>query len=211
MNQTFVQPKLPFLVSYSCWFPLLMTLLFPLETSEWRGGQEVVCSTPQMEKKSDITTWNDLQCFSNFHGHTSHLEVSLAADSDSAGVRWGLRVWVSKELPGHTSPVGPHIISWAGRPQFIICLLESSYHQLWSASTPSCCSTCKLTWNWHALLTQMLGLVNTKGIHSPFVRPIGLLLLAPSNTFGNIVVPMDNYHTVTSQKTDNNQVNDSTM
>ena len=39
MNQTFVQPKLPFLVCYSCWFPILVTLLFPLETSEWREIQ----------------------------------------------------------------------------------------------------------------------------------------------------------------------------
>lgn len=34
MIQTFVQPKLPFLVNYSCWLPILVTLLFPLETSE---------------------------------------------------------------------------------------------------------------------------------------------------------------------------------
>lgn len=155
--------------------------------------------------------WNDLQCFSNFHGHTSHLEVSLAADSDSAGVSWCLRVWVSKELPGHTSPVGPYIISWAGRSQFIICLLGSSY-----ASTVKCFHTIllldmqtdkKLT----CLAHTDAGVANAKGIHSPFVRPTGLLLLAPSNTFGNIVVPMDDYHTVTSQKTDNNQVNDSTV
>lgn len=49
---------------------------------------------------------NEYQLFLKLNVHTSHLEFSLDAESDSAGLGWGLRLYNSHRLPGGATAAG---------------------------------------------------------------------------------------------------------
>lgn len=78
------------------------------------------------------------QCFPNFNMHTNHLGSWQNAGASSAGLGWGLGVFISHKLPGDTGAAGAAgpkpTLGGAGNRRYmllLIALLGLRSRQVW--------------------------------------------------------------------------------